>query len=211
MSRHLVPTTLVGGLLIASVFAGNTAFASIPTPPGFQQGADFLGTWCAQGDPYKRASISRNGIFLSVTNENGNTATGQLQGSNRISVPMWQFVTGILGNNGRRIDWSNGTFWARCRSGHRRGGRGRYPPYEIRLAGTWYAHGNRTLVCSISQHGGDLELRNESGHRAVGSFTGKYDIRTNWDGRIIRGWISRDGDRIDWDNGTYWIRAAVFR
>lgn len=211
MSKRLCRAAILSGLLLAAAFASNIAFAAIPSPPGFNQGADFLGAWCAQGDPHKRAAIARNGIFFNVTNENGNTANGQLQGSNQIVVPMWQFVTGTLGNDGRRIDWSNGTFWARCRGGHRGGGHGRYPPYEIQLGGTWFAHGNRALVCSIRQRGGDLELQNESGQMATGSFTGRYDITTNWHGRTIRGWISRDGNRIDWNNGTYWIRAAVFR
>src|ERR1700748_2203490 len=73
----------------------------------------FVGGWCAQGDPTKQTSISFNGGFYNLTNETGDTSIGNLQGNNQIQAPGWQFVTGTLGRNGQ-IQWSNGTFWARC-------------------------------------------------------------------------------------------------
>src|SRR5215813_14228768 len=80
------------------------------------QASKFVGAWCAQGDPSKHASISDNGAFLNLTNENGDTSIGNYQGSNQISAPGWQFVTGTLSGDSKRINWSNGTFWARCPS-----------------------------------------------------------------------------------------------
>src|ERR1700760_1015331 len=77
------------------------------------QSAGFIGGWCAQGDPTKQTSISYNGAFYNLTNENGDTSIGNLQGNNQIQAPGWQFVTGTLGRNGQ-IQWSNGKFWARC-------------------------------------------------------------------------------------------------
>jgi hypothetical protein len=168
-----------------------------------RQGTGFMGAWCAQGDPTKQASISNNGVFLSLTNENGDTSIGNLQGDNQISAPGWQFVTGTLSGNGRQINWSNGTFWARCPSG---GGGNHYGS----LSGNWYPNGNRSLSCSIQQHRGNLTLQNEVGQKATGSFNGRGQVSTNWSGTRINGTVSRDGNRINWDNGTFWIRYRLY-
>ena len=85
-------------------------------PPNQPQAGAFTGAWCAQGDPTKHASISGNGAFLTLTNENGDTSPGQFQGQSSIVAPGWQFVTGTLSPDGNQINWSNGTFWARCNS-----------------------------------------------------------------------------------------------
>jgi hypothetical protein len=170
-----------------------------------QQGAaGFLGAWCAQGDPSKQASISSNGPMLNLRNESGSTSIGNMQGNNQIVAPEWQFVTGTLSGDGRRINWSNGTFWARCPSG---GGGGYRTP---NLNGNWYPNGNRSLQCSIQQRKGNLTLQNEVGDRATGSLNGKWGLTTNWQGTRITGTISRDGTRIDWSNGTYWIRYRLY-
>jgi hypothetical protein len=172
---------------------------------GGGQGAGFLGAWCAQGDPTKQTSISNNGAFLNLTNESGDTSIGNLQGSNEISAPGWQFVTGTLSGDGSRINWSNGTFWARCYNGG--GGGGNRRP---NLNGNWYPNGNRAMSCSIQQRRGNLTLQNESGQRATGSFNGRSHLSTNWQGTMIGGTLSRDGNRINWDNGTYWIRYRLY-
>jgi hypothetical protein len=93
-------------------------------PQGPNQGSGFLGAWCAQGDPAKQASITSNGAFFTLTNEMGSTSVGSLQGmqQNVIVATGWQFVRGTLSGDGRRINWSNGTFWARCNGGGGGGG-----------------------------------------------------------------------------------------
>lgn len=168
---------------------------------GPQQGSGFLGAWCAQGDPSKHASIAGNGVFLTLTNENGDTSPGNFQGNNQIQAPGWQFVTGTLSGDGSQINWSNGTYWARCDSG----GGGWFT-----LTGTWFANGDRSRACSIHQRRGRLSLQNENGDSAGGSYEGRHHIVTNWSGNTIRGTISRDGNRINWDNGTYWIRSRLY-
>lgn len=170
------------------------------------QSAGFLGGWCAQGDPTKQTSISQNGAFYSLTNESGDSSIGNLQGNNQIQAPGWQFVTGTLSRNGQQIQWSNGTFWARCPAPHGGGGsRG-----KLDLSGNWYPNGNRSMQCSIQQRRGNLTLQNEQGVRATGSLHGKYNVSTNWQGTTISGTISRDGNRINWDNGTYWMRYRLY-
>ena len=178
-------------------------------PAGPQQVANFLGTWCAQGDPSKQTSIAGNGpgngVFLTLTNEQGDSSPGNLQGPNQIVAPGWQFVVGTLSPDGSQINWSNGTMWARCRTGG-----GGWPGDRPRLTGTWFANGDRSRACSIQQARGSLALQNEAGQTANGSFVRKRDISTNWNGTIINGHISRDGNRIDWNNGTYWVRNVVY-
>lgn len=170
-----------------------------------EQGSGFFGAWCAQGDPTKHASISGNGVFLTLTNENGDTSPGNLQGNNQIQAPGWQFVTGTLSGDGSQINWSNGSYWARCYNGG--GGGGRRRP---NLTGTWFANGDRSRSCSISQNRGSLNLQNESGQSASGNFNGSRNITTNWGGTTIRGILLQNGNRINWDNGTYWIRFRVY-
>jgi hypothetical protein len=172
--------------------------------PNSQQSAAFTGAWCAQGDPTKHASISDNGAFLTLTNENGDTSTGQYQGQTGIIAPGWQFVTGTLSPNGSQLNWSNGTFWARCNSG---GGGGNH---RLNLTGTWYAQGNRSQSCSIQQNGKNLQLSNESGDSASGQITGKRTLTSNWNGNTIGGTVATNGNRINWDNGSYWIRFRVY-
>jgi hypothetical protein len=170
------------------------------------QGAGFVGGWCAQGDPTKQTSISYNGVMYNLTNETGDTSVGNPQGNNQIVAPGWQFVTGTLNQGGRQIQWSNGTFWARCPSGGGGGGGGR----ALNLNGNWYPNGNRSQQCSIQQHRGNLTLQNENGQRATGSINGRFHLTTNWQGTTISGTVTRDGNRINWDNGTYWIRYRLY-
>lgn len=178
--------------------------ATMPVRAQETQGAGFLGAWCAQGDPAKHASISNNGVFFNLTNENGDSSMGHLKGNqeNVIVADGWQFVEGRLSSDGSRINWSNGTFWARCDDND--GGGGRRRPTNI--DGTWYASGNHSLACYIRQRGRRLSLKNESGAAATGAFDSRRQFTTDWSGTTIHGTVTRDGDRIDWDNGTYWTR-----
>jgi len=190
----------VAVLAVSLAFSVKEAVAQFPPNP---RSAAFTGGWCAQGDPTKQASIVDNGAFLTLTNENGDTSTGQYQGQNGIVAPGWQFVTGTLSADGSQINWSNGTFWARCNSGG--GGHQR-----LSLTGTWYAQGSRNQSCSIRQRGNNLQLSNESGDQASGQITGKRQLTTNWNGTSIVGTVTGNGNRINWDNGTFWTRIRVY-
>jgi hypothetical protein len=180
----------------------NNSWASA-APQAGSQGSGFLGAWCAQGDPTKHASISSNGVFFNLTNEGSSTSIGHMQGEVLVA-DEWQFVQGTLSSNGNQINWSNGTFWARCNNGGGGGGGGggRRPIID----GTWYRSGNHSQACYITQRGKNLKLTNESGSSATGAFDDKRHVTTNWNGTTIGGTIAKGGDRIDWDNGTYWTR-----
>jgi hypothetical protein len=189
---------------LAFTFAAFVYFqisSAAPAPQG-NQGAGFLGQWCAQGDPSKQASITSNGgVFFNLTNEQGSTSPGTLQG-NVMSAPGWQFVTGTLSPDGSQINWSNGTFWARCNNGGGGGGGWRRP----RIEGAWYRGGNRSQRCTIRRRGDTYTLTNEANATGTGSFDSRRQLTTNWAGTIITGNVANGGSRINWDNGTFWTR-----
>jgi hypothetical protein len=178
-----------------------TAFASPPQAPW--QPSGFEGAWCAQGDPAKQCSIAVNGIFPSLTNENGSQTSGHFEGKDRkvIVGDQWNFVRGTLSPDGNRIDWSNGTFWARCTGGGGGGARD-FPDVD----GTWYRAGDRSKACYIRQRKRSLSLTNELGQNGTGNTDGRWHLSTNWSGKQVNGSISRDGNTIYWDNDTSWKR-----
>lgn len=145
------------GLRVESVLAS--------PPQGPWQPSGFQGAWCAQGDSTKHCSITANGPFLNLTNETGSTSTAHFIGMNNnvITADQWQFVQGTLSSDATRIDWSNGTYWARCPSGGGGGNWWRYPNVD----GTWYRGGDHSQSCYIRQHRKNLNLTNESGQRGA--------------------------------------------
>jgi hypothetical protein len=198
----------VAGLSIAAALAildmGTTRALAGPSQQGPMASSGFQGAWCAQGDPSKQCSVSGNGVFLTFTNEAGSTSSGHFVGmsQNVVSADEWNFVQGTLSGDGRTINWSNGTYWARC-PGSGGGGGGHRTP---NLDGTWYRGGDRSQRCNIRQRRRNIQLRNESGQTASGSIDGRGRVTTNWSGTQISGAISPDGNTIYWNNGTSWSR-----
>ena len=189
--------------LVMACFGGQPrAFAAPPQLPS--QNSAFLGQWCAQGDSSKTTSIAANGPFLTLTNEQGSTSTGNYRGMNQnvIVAAQWQFVKGTLTPDGNRINWSNGTYWARCNQGGGGHDHGRLP----NLQGTWYRSGNHSMACSIQQNRKTLSFTNESGQTARGQFLGSKNVTANWGGQTINGTLVNNAGRINWDNGTWWSR-----
>jgi hypothetical protein len=179
--------------------------AAAPQLPA-NQGTGFVGQWCAQGDSTKRCSISANGPFFSLTNEQGSTSSGHIQGMNQniLVADQWQFVQGTLSPDGSQINWSNGTYWAQCTNGGGGGGGGgRHRP---NLQGTWYRGGNHSLACSIRQNKNNLTFTNETGQTAQGKFLGNKNVTANWGGTTINGTLVNNAGQINWDNGTIWSR-----
>jgi len=119
--RGLIHTVFSGmAVLVMLATTGPNASAqsdNTSAQPDNGKGSGFLGAWCAQGDPSRHASISSNEAYFNLTNDNGKTSMGNLINANQISAPDWQFIIGTLTQDGRRIDWSNGTFWTRCSKG----------------------------------------------------------------------------------------------
>src|SRR5580698_8647316 len=179
-------------LVMMCFVAQSRAFAVAP-PQLPSQNSAFLGQWCAQGDPSKTTSIAANGPFLTLTNEQGSTSTGNYQGMNQnvIVAAQWQFVKGTLTPDGNRINWSNGTYWARCNQGGGGHDHGRLP----NLQGTWYRSGNHSMTCSIQQNRKTLSFTNESGQTARGQFLGSKNVTANWGGQTINGTLVNNAGR----------------
>src|ERR1700690_3109528 len=187
----------IAAALVALDLEATRALAA-PPPQNPMSSSGFQGAWCAQGDPTKQCSISSNGVFLTLTNETGSTSSGHLVGmsQNVVSADEWNFVQGTLSGDGRTINWSNGTYWARCPGGG--GGGGHRTP---NLDGTWYRGGDRSQACHIRQRRRNIQLRNEGGQTATGSIDGRGHVTTNWSGTQINGTLSPDGNTIYWNNG----------
>jgi hypothetical protein len=119
-----------------------------------------------------------------------------------------QNVDGRISSDGRRIDWSNGSFWTRG------GGGGSSHGLSAEIDGTWYANGDFTKRCHIRGSGSELSLTNEIGQEASGRLEG-HTIVAEWPmsphtsmgpRTRVEGRVSHDGRRIDWSNGTYWSK-----
>jgi hypothetical protein len=79
---------------------------------------DISGTWYANGNSAARCRISQSGNSVSLTNEQGATATGSFVNPSSLSTD-WGFmnggrITGTISSDLRRITWSNGTYWTRA-------------------------------------------------------------------------------------------------
>lgn len=80
------------------------------------------------------------------------------------------------------------------------------------ISGTWYANGNPSARCRISQSGTSVSLTNEQGATATGSFIDPSTLDTRWGvfgGGHVTGRISGDLRTITWSNGTYWSRPTT--
>ncbi len=122
--------------------------------------AGFFGQWCAYGNPAWKSSIVDCGNLVALTTQTGDTSTGEAKAANVLIARAWGPVVGTLTPNGSQIDWTNGTYWAKCDA----------PAAASRthLAGTWYANG-LPLASTIRQHGDNLELDNGQGGTGTGS------------------------------------------
>ena len=83
------------------------------------------------------------------------------------------------------------------------------------ISGRWYAQGDHSKPCHITQSGSNLTLTNEVSSRATGEFTDPSTISTSWPtisgmNTISRyhyvGHISHNLMTIHWSNGTFWTR-----
>jgi hypothetical protein len=187
-------------LVRAALFGMVLSLAGALVPAGAQPAPNvnpqFIGRWCVQGDPTRIATIAQGNLGLQLTNESGSTSIGQgvgLNGSTIVAL-QWNLVQGTLTADARRINWTNNTYWNHCNAP------------RTTLDGTWYANGDPSRSCSISQQYGALNFVNETGTAASGHFDGPSHIVALWQGTMIGGTISPDGSRINWDNGTFWTR-----
>jgi hypothetical protein len=78
-----------------------------------------------------------------------------------------------------------------------------------RISGDWCAQGDKTKRCSISSNGAFLTFTNENGSTSTGHFVNMQQTVFSADEwHFVQGTLSPDGLRIDWTNGTYWMRCG---
>lgn len=85
------------------------------------------------------------------------------------------------------------------------------PVVATDIAGNWSMGGpyNVGMSCQIIQQGSDLTFINENGDQSSGKFiVDAAVIATDWEGGL-EGTLSADGNRIDWANGTWWVRSPT--
>lgn len=78
------------------------------------------------------------------------------------------------------------------------------------LSGVWLANGSPAARCSIQQNGASLNLRNQEGRSASGTIEGSSRLSTDWGsaGGHITGTFTANLRRIDWSNGSFWLRES---
>jgi hypothetical protein len=77
------------------------------------------------------------------------------------------------------------------------------------IAGTWYRDGDKELAVRIRQYPNSLTFTNEHEDTSTGRFvTSSVIVADEWDGGL-RGQISADMSRIDWDDGSAWLRSIT--
>ena len=106
--------------LVRMAFLAAVASGCLVAPAALQAGTlpDISGTWWAQGDSAKRCSISQSGNSVTFRNESGDTGNGRFLNPSLVQVD-WGYsggraLRGTISPNLERIDWSNGTYWARA-------------------------------------------------------------------------------------------------
>jgi poly(beta-D-mannuronate) lyase len=158
----------------------------------------FLGDWCVEGRTDLRATIADGGDFLELHNENGAASSGELRGPILLIAPVWN-TAGALTPDQSQIDWTNGTYWARCPSKPIR--------QPLNLNGRWIA---QVGSCSIRQQGDRIQLGDTKDCQATGRVDDKGHLMLDAFGTKFEGTVTADEKHIDWQDMSYWTRAEVY-
>jgi hypothetical protein len=159
----------------------------------------FLGDWCGEGKPELRATITDGGDLFVLNNGKGSLSAGEARGPYVMSASVWGAVQGVLSPDHSQIDWSNGTYWARCSSGPKTS--------PVNLTGTWIALDGS---CVLRQRGNRVQSGDSKDCLAAGS--------VDKDGHLVmdalfgkfEGYVTAEGNHIDWVDGSYWTRDKVY-
>jgi hypothetical protein len=65
---------------------------------------------------------------------------------------------------------------------------------------------NVGMPCKILQSGNELTFVNENGDRFSGVFASKSEVIALGIGDGLHGKLNKNATRINWKNGTWWIR-----
>jgi len=170
--------------------------------PAVRADSPLIGAWCVQGDLAAHASIRIEKGLLLLTNPTGESSVAEIPAPAMLLAPAWRGVEGALTPDSSQIDWSNGTYWARCVA--------RPAAVRLDLSGNWIPVGVRSIVSTIRQDGHTLHIDNGQGATATGTLDDNGHLSTDWSGQSISGVVTADGTHINWSNQTWWTRAEVY-
>jgi len=159
----------------------------------------FLGEWCVEGKTDLRGSITDGGDFFVLKNEQSSLSSGEARGPYVIAALQWGPALAILSPDRSQIDWSNGTYWARCPS--------KPTPHPINLTGRWIALDGG---CVVHQQGNLVKSGDTKDCLAAGSVDKKGHLILDAFGGKYEGDVTADGNHINWTDGSYWTRAEVY-
>jgi poly(beta-D-mannuronate) lyase len=159
----------------------------------------FLGEWCGEGKTELRATIADGGDFFVLNNGQGSLSSGEARGPFVIAALEWGPVLGILSSDRSQIDWSNGTYWARCSS--------RPATRPVNLTGTWIAMDGS---CVVHQEGNLVRFGDSKDCLAAGSVDKNGHLELDALAGKFEGDVTVDGNHINWVDGSYWTRAEVY-
>jgi poly(beta-D-mannuronate) lyase len=160
----------------------------------------FLGEWCGEGKTELRATITDGGDFFVLDNGQGSLSCGEAHGPYVMAALEWGSVLGVLAPDRSQIDWSNGTYWARCPS--------KPTTHPINLTGLWIAQDGS---CFVRQQGNSVRSGDTKDCVASGSVDQKGHLVLDAFGGKFEGDVTADGNHINWVDGSYWTRADVYR
>ena len=110
MRRLPTLSMVAAGMSLAVFFACRAAVFAGTLP-------DISGTWYGNGHASRRCQISQSGTAVSLTNEQGATATATFTDPSTLRTSWSIFgganITGRISGNLQTITWSNGTYWTR--------------------------------------------------------------------------------------------------
>jgi hypothetical protein len=167
-------------------------------PAGHMQ-SFFLGEWCGEGKTELRATITDGGDFFVLNNGQGSLSSGEAKGPDVMAASEWGPVLGVLTPDRSQIDWTNGTYWARCPS--------RSSTQPINLTGQWVAQDGS---CVVHQQGNSVKSGDTKDCVGSGSVDQKGHLILDALAGQFEGDVTEDGNHINWADGSYWTRAEVY-
>jgi poly(beta-D-mannuronate) lyase len=159
----------------------------------------FLGEWCGEGKTDLRATIADAGDLFVLNNGQGSLSAGEANGPYTMTASGWGPVTGVLSPDRSQIDWTNGTYWARCSSTPRTS--------PLNLTGTWIATDGS---CVLHQQGSLVRSGDSKDCSATGSVDKNGHLVMDASFGKFEGDVTADGNHINWVDGSYWTRAEVY-
>lgn len=179
-------------LVLGALVLASTGFAR---PPSSGSAAGLDGQWYHDGRA-TRILVAPDNRSITIVNEHGQRSDGYAATNQDLVIPSLG-ISGRVSDNGRRINWTNGTEWLRQSKSS-----GALPTFG--LAGRWFHDGQPTRI-EIKNAGQNFTIINESGQRSNGFINPKGELKVPW--LNITGYLSNNGQQISWSNGTVWTRS----